>query len=109
MGILFNVALKEERRGALGMSGKGERGGVEEMALTVAQGVAFKPIQIFLVQYLGQLTATDGHVPIYSKEAADALEDRTVLILRGEKAPGRACGFCLTDFLLVFSESVGNL
>jgi hypothetical protein len=65
----------------------GERRGAEEMALTVIQGVAFKPIQIFLVEYLGQFTATDGHVSIRNKEAAGHKEQQhCVHTRRGEGA-----------------------
>lgn len=39
------------------------------MALTVGEGVALKPIQVLLMQYLGQGTATDGVSTIHHQEA----------------------------------------
>ena len=41
------------------------------MSLTVSQGVALKPIQVLLVQHLGQVTAADEAGLIHSHEAAD--------------------------------------
>lgn len=46
-------------------------GGVWEAALTVIQGVAFKPVQVLLVQHPGQVTAIDDAGLTYGNEAAD--------------------------------------
>lgn len=40
-------------------------------ALTVTHGVALKPIQILLVQHLGQVAAVDEAGLVYGSEAAE--------------------------------------
>lgn len=46
-------------------------GECEEMALTVSHRVALKPIQVFLVQHLGQVTAVDEAGLVYGNQAAE--------------------------------------
>jgi hypothetical protein len=47
--------------------------------------------------------------PLETRRQLATKNSNTVFILGGERVPSRACGFCLTDFLLVFSESLGGL
>lgn len=49
----------------------GRDGRREEMALTVGQGVALKPIQVLLLQHLGQVTAVDESGLTNGNEATD--------------------------------------
>lgn len=61
-----------EKDGHLGCDQERRRnGGGWEAALTVIQGVAFKPVQVLLVQRPGQVTAIDDAGLTYGNEAAD--------------------------------------
>lgn len=89
-----------------------EGAGCEEMSLTVSQGVALKPIQVLLVQHLGQVTAADEAGLIHSNEAADQGDEQWAChpwrgggTVEGEQR--RACGaWSLPDCLLVFSRGI---
>ena len=82
------------------------------MSLTVSQGVALKPIQVLLVQHLGQVTAADEAGLIHSNEAADQGDEQWAChpwrgggTAEGEQR--RACGaWSLPDCLLVFSRGI---
>lgn len=66
----LNLTLKDkwQRREGVRELEEGWRG-AEAAALTVGQGVALKPIQVLLVQYLGQGTAIDEVSTIHHQEA----------------------------------------
>ena len=63
---------KREKDGCLGHEQERRNGvGGGEMALTVSQGAALKPMHAFLGRHLGQVTAVDEAGLIYGHEAAD--------------------------------------
>ena len=80
------------------------------MSLTVSQGVALKPIQVLLVQHLGQVTAANEAGLVHSNEAAGQRDEQWAChpwrgggTVEGER--WRACGsWNLSDCLLVFSR-----
>lgn len=83
------------------------------MSLTVSQGVALKPIQVLLVQHLGQVTAANEAGLIHSNEAAGQRDEQQWAChpwrgggtVEGER--WRACGsWSLPDCLLVFSWGI---
>lgn len=82
------------------------------MSLTVSQGVALKPIQVLLVQHLGQVTAANEAGLVHSNEAAGQRDEQWAChpwrgggTVEGER--WRACGsWNLSDCLLVFSRGI---